>query len=169
MILFVIIIIIVLTCGFYLVPPSIYPSLSYIFNASLKYSVGSLLDICVLIVFVWICLSLIWGNLSSSLFKFSFKICFFYFMSVLPASLYVHVCTRCPQRSEEGIKFPGTDVLNGWKSPCGYRELDLLREQQVLLITGISPQTIFYDFVKGLVCTNDLGFFSFIHVYNLKV
>lgn len=132
---------------------------------------GSLLDVRVLLVFVWTCLSLIWGNLSSSLFKFSFKICFFYFMfmSVLPASLCVHVCTRCPQKSAEGIKFLGTDVLDGWKSPCGYWELDLLREQQVLLITGLSPQTVFYDFVKGLFYADNLGFFSFIYVYSLKV
>lgn len=49
-----VIVIIVLTCGFSLVPPSISPSLSYIVNASLRYSVGSLLDVCVLLVFVWI-------------------------------------------------------------------------------------------------------------------
>jgi hypothetical protein len=40
-------------------------------------------------------------------------------MRVLPACICVyHVCTWCSQRSEEGIRFPGTGIVDGCGLPC---------------------------------------------------
>jgi hypothetical protein len=50
--------------------------------------------------------------------------------------MFVHrVCAWCPQRPEEGIRFPGTEVMNDWElgaASCS------LQEQQVPLTAETS-------------------------------
>ena len=55
---------------------------------------------------------------------FFFKVCFMH-MNVLPACMYVYLCTMCPWKSEEGVSFSETGVTNGCLPPCGCRELNL--------------------------------------------
>lgn len=51
-------------------------------------------------------------------FFFSFRFIYFMLMSVVPACMFMHIhiyihhtyVVWCPQRSEEGIRFPGTGV-----------------------------------------------------------
>ena len=47
----------------------------------------------------------------------------FYFvcLAVSPAhmTLYYYMCAWCPGRPEEGIRYPGTGVIEGCESPCG--------------------------------------------------
>ena len=49
---------------------------------------------------------------------------------------------KCPQRLEEGIKFPETGFMDGSEPPHGFWELNPgpLQEQQTLLTTGPSLQ-----------------------------
>lgn len=55
-------------------------------------------------------------------------------MSVLPACTYVHhMHTWCPWRPEEVVWVPRTGVRGGCE--CWGSNLDLLKEQQVFLIT----------------------------------
>lgn len=55
-------------------------------------------------------------------------------MSVLHAYMYLHIYASCPWESEEGTGFPRNAVTDGWKSQCGFWELnlDLLQEHEVL-------------------------------------
>lgn len=51
-------------------------------------------------------------------------------MSVVTAHIYVHhMHAWCLQRSEEGVRTPGTGVRDGCKPPCGSWELASLEEQ----------------------------------------
>ena len=54
------------------------------------------------------------------IYHFSF-IPIFYFMcvSILATCMAVHMYARCPQKSEEGIRSPGTRVTDGCEPPCG--------------------------------------------------
>lgn len=57
-------------------------------------------------------------------------------MTVLPACISVyHMHAWCPQRSEEGIRSPGTEVMDGCGPPYRYGEInpDPLQGQHVLL------------------------------------
>lgn len=63
--------------------------------------------------------------------------------------LSTRMCTTCAQRikrSEEDIRFSGTGVIGGCKTPCGCLELNqgLLKEQQVLLPAKPCAQTLYY-------------------------
>lgn len=74
--------------------------------------------------------------------------------------MYEHFClydglnTACMHylwRLEEGIRFPGTGVIESWQPPCGYWVLNLnsLEEQPGLLTAKQSlqlPQTFFRSF-----------------------
>jgi hypothetical protein len=82
-------------------------------------------------------------------FRFFFLICYFlmhfYFlcMSVLSQCIYVHhMHAWCPQKSEEGVRVPGTRVMSICEPPCGCQELNLgpLQEHPVLLTAGQSLQ-----------------------------
>lgn len=47
-------------------------------------------------------------------------------MIVLPACMHVyHVCAWYLQRPEEGVRSPGTEVIDSCKPPCGCWELSL--------------------------------------------
>ena len=70
-------------------------------------------------------------------------------MSVLSQCIYVHhMHAWCPQKSEEGVRVPGTRVMSICEPPCGCQELNLgpLQEHPVLLIAGqsLQPPTIIY-------------------------
>lgn len=63
------------------------------------------------------------------------------------------VCMWCPQRPEEGIRFPGTQVRDDQKPQCGSWELNScpLQEQPVLLtVNHPSLQPLVYIFFKVL-------------------
>ena len=48
-----------------------------------------------------------------------------------------HLCTWYPQRTEEGVRTPGTGITDSCEPLCGYWELNLssLEEHPVLLLT----------------------------------
>lgn len=57
-------------------------------------------------------------------------------MTVLPACMFVHhMHTRCPQKSKESIRYPGTGIADGCELPCECWELTFspLEEQLALL------------------------------------
>lgn len=65
-------------------------------------------------------------------------------MTVLPACISVyHMHAWCPQRSEEGIRSPGTGVPDNCELPCGCWDLNLgsLEEKPVLLAAEPPLQT----------------------------
>ena len=47
------------------------------------------------------------------------------FMSVLPACMYVCMCTTCPWMSEEDVGSSGTRVAGGCELSCGCWEFNL--------------------------------------------
>lgn len=49
-----------------------------------------------------------------------------------------HVLAWCPERSEEGIRYPGTGVTDSYELPYGYWKLNpgFPLEQPVLLTVG---------------------------------
>lgn len=81
-------------------------------------------------------------------------------MSVFPVCMYVyHIHPWYPQKSEEGIKFPGTGVTVGWEPRCGCWEPNPvpLEEQSVLLFTEPSLQhfPLFISFAMGSLIEPD--------------
>jgi hypothetical protein len=59
-------------------------------------------------------------------------------MSILPAYMSMqHLCTWYPQRTEEGVRTPGTGITDSCEPLCGDLELTLssLEEHPVLLLT----------------------------------
>lgn len=66
--------------------------------------------------------------------QFRFYLYLFYFMSVLPLHMSVHLIHIW---SEEKVASLGTGVMGGCESPCGCWELNLgpLQDEQVLLTT----------------------------------
>ena len=44
-------------------------------------------------------------------------------MGVVSACMFVyHVSACCSQRQDEGVRSPGTGVIDGYEPPCGYWE-----------------------------------------------
>jgi hypothetical protein len=62
----------------------------------------------------------------------------------LPTSMSMYyVCTWNPQKSLEGIRLPGTEVIDDWglSSGCWESQVGPLQERQVLLTTELFLQT----------------------------
>lgn len=54
------------------------------------------------------------------IFKKDFYLVYFMCVSVFPTCMLVHhVCSCCLWKSEEGIRSPGTVVIQGSEPPCG--------------------------------------------------
>lgn len=73
------------------------------------------------------------------------KIYSFYMRTALPAHIYVyHMSIWCLQRSEEGIRFLRTGVIDGYKPTCRYWASNLgpLQEQQMLLTSELQSSQL---------------------------
>ena len=79
------------------------------------------------------------------------------FYSLWVFCLHVCVCTVCPQRSDESIRFPGTGVTDSCELPCGCWESNPgpLQEQSVRVTTENSLKSSHPAFYVG--STLELG------------
>lgn len=72
------------------------------------------------------------------------------FFSAYPSVHHAHACH--PWRSAEGIRSPGTGLMDGYGSPseCWESNFGCMQEQQVLLITEPSPWPLFVILTRSV-------------------